>query len=206
MSRRHRLLYSALLLGGCELEGIWVEPEPTLARMVHQKRYNAYDTSRFFADGKSMRTPPAGTIALEMDVGPPQRLRGYASDYLQTIPYQLTPTFLRTGKAKYEAYCAVCHGLRGASETVVAQNMPLVRPPSLLTKRLRTMRAGRIFRAIQQGYGLMPAYTDPLTSREMWTVVAYVRALQRSQYAPLEDLPAELQRQARQLLGGGGPQ
>jgi mono/diheme cytochrome c family protein len=48
----------------------------------------------------------------------------------------------------------------------------------------------------------MPSYRDRLTERQRWAVVAYLRALELSQAAPLARLPA---RDQRQFLARGLP-
>ena len=41
---------------------------------------------------------------------------------------------------------------------------------------------------ITEGYGLMHAYADRVPPEDRWAIVAYIRALQFSQYARVEDL------------------
>ncbi len=84
--------------------------------------------------------------------------------------------------------------------------MPLRKPPSFLDPAARGWTDGRIFRAISQGYGLMPSYASRFGVEERWAVVGYVRALQASQGVPLRELPPELQRAfAASAAGGGTP-
>jgi len=56
--------------------------------------------------------------------------------------------------------------------------------------RLRGVADGYIFDVITNGLGLMYGLKDRLTPEERWAVVLYVRALQRSQNASAEDVPA----------------
>ncbi|NRD60866.1 cytochrome c [Corallococcus exiguus] len=60
---------------------------------------------------------------------------------------------------------------------------------------------GFYFAVISQGFGVMPAYGPQLTPHERWAVVAYLRALGRSQRAPLTVAPPEVQARLRQEVG-----
>ncbi|MFP2903039.1 c-type cytochrome, partial [Corallococcus sp. 4LFB] len=57
---------------------------------------------------------------------------------------------------------------------------------------------GFYFQVISHGFGVMPAYGPQLTPQERWAVVAYLRALGRSQHAPLSAAPPEVQARLRQ--------
>lgn len=46
----------------------------------------------------------------------------------------------------------------------------------------------------------MPPYAAELAPLERWSVVAYVRALERSQNAELDEMPVALSRRAEALL------
>jgi hypothetical protein len=37
----------------------------------------------------------------------------------------------------------------------------------------------------------MMAYSDKVTVKDRWAIIAYIRALQRSQYAKIGDIPAD---------------
>ena len=53
-------LAAVALAAGCQRVG---GPHVNLQRMFVQPRYEPYGPSRFFADGKAMQLPPAGTVA-----------------------------------------------------------------------------------------------------------------------------------------------
>ena len=57
--------------------------------------------------------------------------------------------------------------------------------------RLRQEKAGYFFDVITNGFGAMPDYAEQIPVRDRWLIVAYVRALQFSQHAPVDDVPAE---------------
>ena len=49
---------------------------------------------------------------------------------------------------------------------------------------------GYLYMVTTEGFGLMPGYAAELTVEDRWAVVAYLRALQLSQRARIDDLPA----------------
>jgi mono/diheme cytochrome c family protein len=78
----------------------------------------------------------------------------------------------------------------GDGQGPVARNMSIRPPPSLLQNRERP--DGFFFAAITEGYGYMPSYRPWLGDEERWAVVAYVRALQLSQGARIEQVPPDV--------------
>lgn len=167
---------------------------PGLDPMQQQQKYKAYQPSEYFDDGLAMRQPPAGTVpyrsavdpALEAGLGPDGRP-------LALSPLPITAASLARGRARFDVYCAVCHGVLGDGESQVALNMSLRKPPSL--HAYREVPDGYIFRVITHGFGLMPSYAGALTPEDRWAVVGYVRALQLSQYAGLDQLPPDAREQ-----------
>lgn len=130
-------------------------PDPTLARMLDQRRADPFD-------GKAMRTPPPGTVPTDADEEPPP----------------VTRELLVLGRSRFERTCAACHGIAGDGRSVVASKMQHRKPPSLHEPRIRALSAAQVFAVVTQGYGLMPSYAAMLTERERWAVAAYVQALQ----------------------------
>jgi mono/diheme cytochrome c family protein len=188
---RPLVVVAALALGGCAFEGTFEPPTPGLHRMVEQPRADAYEATDGFDDGKVMQRPPAGTVIYgaraEVDAPPFDR------------------ALVRSGRAPYETFCGPCHGLDGAGDTVVAEDMALRPPPSLLTARVRRRSDAALFRIATRGWGLMPGYDDALDARERWAVVAYLRALQLSRRAPIAALPLDAREEARDALRESGP-
>lgn len=168
-----------------------------LQRMEVQDKILPYAANPLFADGRGLRTPPEGTISREQVVGAPGITTGMVNGELVTqIPIPVTPELLARGRHRYEIVCSTCHGLVGNGDSMVADNMALRLPPSLVALGFRP--AGFFYQAITQGYGLMPAFSGEIPTDERWAVVAYVQALQLSQNAPVSVLPAEVQRRLRE--------
>ncbi len=183
-----RLCVTLVVLAGCSRSG-----GCDLERMITQDRYQAYEETSLFADGRVMRPPPAGTVARETGREGPLIELGYVGDrYAARIPIPVTRELMALGRRGYERVCATCHGLAGDGDSVVATRMQLKRPPSLVDRAPEP--AGRTFRIINEGFGLMPAFGWMLRTDERWAVVAYEQALMLSQRARPDDLPRELRR------------
>ena len=112
---------------------------------------------------------------------------------------ELTRALLDLGHRRFDIYCATCHGLTGDGRSPVSANMSLRLPPNLSERR--GMAVGHYYQVVANGFGLMPGYAAELTVHERWAVVAYLRALQLSQKAPIALAPAaereKLEREAR---------
>lgn len=149
-------------------------------RMLEQPKYDAYEKSRFFDDGMVMRKPPEGTA------------RWRYRHPRNPEPPPVTEALLGRGRMHFERFCGACHGVDGAADTMVAQNMTLRPPPSLHTERIRDFEPKRIYDIITRGYGLMPSYRVQLEPRDRWAVAHYVKALQLSRHVEAALLPAEI--------------
>lgn len=171
-------------------------------RMLDQPKAEPYEASPFFDDGQSMRQPPRGTVPVTRVTGPRELVTGRnaAGDYVDTLPVTLDAALLDRGEDRFRIFCRTCHGPLGDGRSAVAENMKLRKPPSLHEPRLRSFPAGRMFRVVSEGYGLMPSYAESLSLEDRWAVVAFVRALQLSQDVPLAELPAPLREEAQPWL------
>lgn len=183
---------TAAVAASCRSHDVVRKPDFSFNRMQQQPRYDTYASSSFFDDGKAMREPPNGTVpySRESALGPP--VDGVVDgEYVTRFPVPVTRQLVALGRSRYDSICGNCHGIRGDGDTVVATYMAR-KPPSLHEVRIRTLPQGRIYRVIREGYGLMPSYAAHVTKDETWAVVAYVRALERSQYAIVARLPPEI--------------
>jgi hypothetical protein len=167
-------------------------------RMIEQDKLLPYETTHFFPDGRTMQLPPEGTVPRDRIVGQPALTRGVVDGHVvELFPVEVDADLLQRGRDRYDVYCAPCHGILGDGSTSVAENMRLRKPPSLHDPQVRGAPPGEVFQVITHGYGLMPSYASELPVRDRWAVIAYVEALQYSQNARLQDLPVELQDEAR---------
>ncbi len=168
-----------VLLAACSKEGGIIAP--TFQRMLVQKKYLPFDSSRFFPDGRTMRTPPAGTVPRE------QLTETAATATATAIPHAVTPALISAGQTRFNIFCAACHGALADGNSVVAKNMADCPPPSLLTTRARAYPPGAVYTIITNGFGRMPSYAPELPPSDRWAVIAYLHALQQS--APAREQP-----------------
>jgi mono/diheme cytochrome c family protein len=175
------LAAAALGIGGCE----------ALDPMITQQKVKAYRESEFWPDRISMRAPQPGTVSRDdLPTTPLTTGRGPDGKVLARLPVPVTRQLLLTGQKQFEIHCAACHGYLGDGVSLVARNMSLRPPPSLLARAAQP--DGWYFQVMSEGFGLMPSYASEIPVPERWAIVAYLRALQLSQSARVEQLsPAE---------------
>ena len=136
-------------------------------------------------------TPAAGGTAAT-----PAPAAGAASG-AQDFPFAVTRDVLNTGHLSYNAFCSPCHGLSGAGDGMIVQR-GFPAPPSLHTQRLRDAPPGYFYGVITNGFGRMYSYASRVKPDDRWAIIAYIRALQLSQDATIDDVPPE---QRTQLQG-----
>lgn len=185
-TRRPVLLALILLSSACNDDP---DVDSALSRMMQQPKGETYGPSAIFADGRAMRPLPDGVVAQE---------HALPTADIQAPP--VTLEMLNRGRDRFNIACAVCHGILGDGDSVVAHNMELRAPPSLHEPRIVAFSDAQIHQVIDEGYGLMPSYRQHLSLADRWAVVAYVKALQLSQRITIVALPADLQEEANKSL------
>jgi mono/diheme cytochrome c family protein len=182
-----RIAIAAAVLAGCDNGG----STPDWSRMIDQPKLRSYGATDAFTDGRAMRPVPAGAIPRDWIADPAVRTgRTAAGDDVDAVPLALTRARLDRGRQRFAIVCAPCHGIAGDGESVVARTMQRRRPPSLFEPRIAGLAPGAQYRAITAGYGVMPSYAALLSTEDRWAVVAYLRTLELSRTARLDDLPA----------------
>ena len=163
--------------------------------MDFQERFEAQEANDFFADGRAMRTPLPGTIPrgfLRDDVG---YHFGRLEDgsFLTAAPVTLTSALMARGRERYEVFCTPCHGLAGDGLGIVSTGgYGLVPAPTYHDDRMRSVEDGYLFDVVSNGVRTMQGYGYQIPPEDRWAIVAYLRALQRSQNANAADVPAEV--------------
>jgi mono/diheme cytochrome c family protein len=146
-----------------------------------------------------MRPIVAGTIArgeLREDDHLYRGMKG--GDWETTNALPVTSTLLDRGRQRFGIYCAPCHGLAGAGDGMVARRADQLAegtwtpPSSLHTDLVRQRPDGYLFNVVTNGVRNMPAYGSQIGIGDRWAIVAYIRALQRSQRATIEDVPPDV--------------
>ena len=165
--------------------------------MDSQPYFKSQRDNPFFADERSDRLPVPGTVA-SGDLREDDHLyRGRVDGvWARTFPPQVEPTAenMARGKQRFEIFCAPCHGLTGEGTGMVnnrAQELAQgtwVPPTNINQEHLRKMPVGELFNSITNGVRNMPAYGPQIKPEDRWAILLYVRALQRSRAASINDL------------------
>ena len=158
--------------------------------MHDQPKYRGLRGSTFFADGQSARPLVNNTVArgqLKEDVLLQTGKNG--QDDAEVFPFPVTDAVMARGQERFDIYCSPCHGRTGNGDGMVVRR-GYRRPPAYSDERIRNTTVGHIFDVITNGFGAMPDYEAQVPPADRWAIVAYVKALQLSAYAPLETVPA----------------
>ena len=197
-----------------------------------QPRFDAQQTNPIFADNRSMRPSPPGTVAFDAPLHDDHFALGYHTDsrgnavtrpdpndanvqltkYHRGFPaqIQIDRKLLDRGRLQFNIYCYPCHGKGGYGDgPVTARALGLMefgqatwtQPSDLhaldpesgeLTYGDKLYPEGKLFNTITNGIRNMPGYGSQIEPGDRWAIIAYVRALQLSQRADVEDVPAPL--------------
>jgi hypothetical protein len=154
-------------------------------------RYEAFEASSTFADGRASRNPPPNTVARgwlrEDEALYTGKLNG---QFVDEFPFAIGRDELVRGQQRFNIYCTPCHGRVGDGNGMVVQR-GLRQAASFHQDRLREEKNGYLFDVITNGFGAMPDYAAQIPVRDRWLIVAYVRTLQLSQHASINEVPAD---------------
>lgn len=172
--------------------------------MDQQPKFRAEQANPLFADRRAMRPEVPGTVARGFLAGDDRLERGKEeSRWMEVIPIPVTKSLLERGGERFDIYCAPCHGLEGGGRGIVSVRAERLEegtwtpPPSYHTDLVRQRPVGHLYNTITNGIRSMPAYGGQIPRDDRWAVVAYIRALQRSRYASLEDVPEDMRAKLR---------
>ena len=148
--------------------------------MTNKGRIKPHEPHPFFSDSNSARPIPQGAVS---------RDQPSASAIPDNFPFQITRKDLLRGQDRYNIYCSVCHGYTGDGDGMIVRR-GFTKPPSFHIDRLRAAPPGYIVNVITNGFGAMYSYSDRVNMDDRWRIAAYIRALQLSQHADPQKLPA----------------
>jgi len=182
--------------------------------MVRNPRYDAQHESDFYSDTRAARRPIPGTVPLGYSVpnaflstgannnkldqepgafsnSPDYYNSGRMGDvYGDGIPLKVTLDVLQRGRERFNINCAVCHGPVGLGDGITSQ-FGLVGIANFHDARIKSMPDGQIFNTITLGKNTMGAYGSNISVEDRWAIIAYIRALERSQAGSINDVPSE---------------
>ena len=171
-------LAASVLVAGCRQD------------MHDQPKFKPYAKSDFYADQRSARPLVDGTIA-----------RGHLNEDTLLVtgkvdgkpaavfPFEITKAVMDRGHERYDIFCSPCHSRTGMGDGMIVRR-GYRKPPTFHLDRLRQAAPGYVFDVITSGFGAMPDYAAQIPVSDRWAIVAYLRALQRSQQATVSDVPA----------------
>jgi mono/diheme cytochrome c family protein len=172
--------------------------------MDNQPKVKTQSKMLLFADRRGMRPPVPGTVARGMIEADRSIVLGRTGDaWSEAIPVPVTTQMIERGRERYDIFCSPCHGLSGHGDGMVAKRADQLMegtwtpPTSLHTDLVRQRPVGQVFNTITNGIRNMPAYGAQVPTADRWAIVAYVKALQRSQNATIDDVPVDLRAQLR---------
>lgn len=170
------LCLASLILLGCNAGKNQTNIE-LIRQMMDQISLKAQDYQPEFGQ-QANRVPPEGTVARNREHYPYWDADPVVVGQKLSNPLPINELMDR-GQEKYRVYCGLCHGQTGAGEGQIAEFMAL-KPPSLLTDKIRNYPDGRLFHIITVGQGVMGSYANQVfDSKDRWAIVNYVRKLQK---------------------------
>ncbi len=204
------LTIAAVAVLGFRGEKTTNEPWEIFPDMVRQMKVRAQSPLNFFSDGRGPRMPvnvkvpigyempkaqpigapefhPAPSFSVGTDYGNTGKM---GNNWGTGIPVPVTAQLLQRGRERFNITCVMCHGATAAG-TGITKQYGLNTVVTLQDDRIRKMADGEIFNTITNGKNTMMAYGPNIMVADRWAIIAYLRALQRSQGAAIVDVPPE---------------
>lgn len=173
------LVLVPLLLAGCRQD------------MHDQPRYKPLAATDFFGDGRSARPEVEGTVARDHLRLDPARYTGKVADQdIDFFPFAITRADLERGQQRFNIYCSPCHSRIGDGNGMVVRR-GYRQAASYHTEKLIKAPVGHFFDVMTNGFGAMPSYASRIVPDDRWRIAAYIRVLQLSENAKLEDVPPD---------------
>jgi hypothetical protein len=160
--------------------------------MHDQPRFEPLEKNNFYADGRSSRPVIAGTVARgQLNIDDHFYKGKVNGELVATFPFPITKEVLSRGRERFNIFCTPCHGALGYGNGMIVQR-GFRPPPSFHIQRLREAPVGHFFDVMTNGLGAMYDYRDKVAPADRWAITAYIRTLQFSQNAAIEDVPEEM--------------
>jgi mono/diheme cytochrome c family protein len=199
---RSRILFllplaGSLLFTGCISPSRDTPPLQIWDDMKAQPKYKSQQQSPLFADQRSSRRPPEGTVAIgQLGGDDAYRWGVVASQYVGKNQEPVTAELLAHGQLKFNTYCAPCHSRVGDGKGIVGLRAGAAfQPANLIEPRVQQMNDGELYSVASEGRRTMMGYRTQTSDRDRWAIVAYLRALHRANSGTKEDVPENLRAQ-----------
>ena len=153
--------------------------------------YDPLQGTTFFANGAASRPLVANTVARGQLRADEHLYTGKINGQVATeFPMPVTKAVLDRGQERFNVYCSPCHGRTGEGNGMIVQR-GFRQPPSYHDERLRNAPVGYFFDVMTNGFGAMQDYSAQVTVPDRWAIAAYIRVLQVSRSATVNDVPAD---------------
>jgi mono/diheme cytochrome c family protein len=154
-------------------------------------RYEPLEASSFFSDGYSARTLVANTVARGQLREDEHLYTGKVGGQLVTeFPMPVTAEVMARGQERFNVFCTPCHGRTGDGTGMIVLR-GFRQPPSYYEERLVNAPVGYLYDVMTNGFGAMQDYSAQVPVADRWAIAAYIRALQLSRRATVNDVPAD---------------
>jgi mono/diheme cytochrome c family protein len=173
--------------------------------MEWQLKLRPQKPNGFFANGLSSQPHVAGTIPRSAPIqtasGPvyPYEdapvntgLIAGTTNFVELNPLPITAELLKRGQQRFTINCSPCHGQLGDGNGITKKIGVMAVVANLHDKRIVEMPDGELFFVISNGRNLMGSYAANVVVQDRWAIIAYLRALQLSQLASIDDVPDQL--------------
>ena len=107
--------------------------------------------------------------------------------FLESVPYDVSSARLKApeateasiahGDSLFHTICWTCHGKTLMGDGPVSAKF--VPPPDLLAQMTRERPDGFMYRYIRHGGAIMPAYGQMMSAHDTWSLVHYIRNMQK---------------------------
>ncbi|WP_186646155.1 c-type cytochrome [Fluviispira vulneris] len=194
--------FLSLVLIGCRGQRSKEPPIIPIQNMVEQTSYGPQSQNENFKDGRAYRPQILETVEFGKDKTNTRLYQGKEPEstaqnpvWVKKIPIEINDKVMQRGQISYNIFCSPCHDYAGDSNGLVTQRAGgSIRPSNLHDKERLALPVGKIYDAIHNGVNNwnMPGFASQLSVEDKWAVVAYVRALQLTRRASLEDIPSDI--------------
>ena len=170
---------ACLVLAGCRQD------------MHDAPSYDPLQATNFFANGAASRPLVPNTVARGQLRADEHLYTGKINGQVANeFPMPVTKQVLDRGQERFNVYCSPCHGRTGEGNGMIVQR-GFRQPPSYHEERLRNVPVGYFFDVMTNGFGAMQDYSAQVTVPDRWAIAAYIRVLQVSRSATVNDVPAD---------------
>jgi hypothetical protein len=178
--------------------------------MWDQAKVKTLGPSEYFANNQGARVPPSGTVAVGHLDDDELMIKGTEGGKpTSRYPFPITKAVLLRGEDRYNIFCLPCHSKSGDGLGMIVQR-GFKQPESFHIDRLRNAAPGYFYAVLTKGYRpannlpndpatkpgdpddkVHPAISKKMEPSDRWSIIAYIHALQFSQNAPLDAVPAD---------------